>query len=257
MIDETVSDTPCRSGSVFASLRGVEKTYGEKTVLNGLSLDIYRGETLCLLGESGGGKTTLLNILARLIPCDKGEVVFCPGGRTENGGSGAQKCDFPRVSYAFQDGRLLPNLSALENLTFAGGKKEYCKTLLSRAALAEKDNVRPSRLSGGEKQRVSLLRAFAAPFDVLLADEPFSALDLALKEQMIRLFKDLLRENAQAGGEKTAVVVTHSVKEALELGDRAAVLKGGAIVAEIRVNRTNEEELLRARAALVFALTQE
>ncbi|MGN1062481.1 MAG: ATP-binding cassette domain-containing protein, partial [Candidatus Scatosoma sp.] len=198
-------------------------------------------------------------ILARPTPCDKGEVCFASFNRAQGAGNGAQENGrgYPRISYAFQDGRLLPNLTALQNLTFAGGNKEDGKALLSRAALSGKENKRPSRLSGGEKQRVSLLRAFAAPFDILLADEPFSALDIALKERMIRLFNDLLQENARKGGEKTAVVVTHSVKEALKIGDRAAVLKDGAIVAEIRVNRTDEAELERGREQLFAALTRE
>ncbi|MDD6995936.1 MAG: ATP-binding cassette domain-containing protein, partial [Candidatus Borkfalkiaceae bacterium] len=136
--------------NVLLSLRGIEKTYGDKRVLSDLSLDIYRGETLCILGESGGGKTTLLNILARLTSCDKGEVSFAPPERLQRGDNAADcilterrgkkdRQDYPRVAYAFQDGRLLPNLTALENLTFAGGEKENCRALLKAAFLSDKE----------------------------------------------------------------------------------------------------------------------
>lgn len=250
--------------NVLISLRGITKKYGDKTVLNGLSLDIYRGETLCILGESGGGKTTLLNILARLTPCDNGEAVYATpeeqpqtdGGEKQQNEKPEPKANFPRVSYAFQDGRLLPNLTALENLTFAGGEKRYCRALLNAAELSEKENKRPSALSGGEKQRVSLLRAFAPPFDLLLADEPFSALDIALKERMICLFRSILKEKEQNGEKNTAIVVTHSVKEAMKIGDRIAVLKNGKITAELPIGKSvAEKETLRVK--LVSLLMQD
>lgn len=252
-----------RENNVFISLRGIEKSYGDKIILNGLSLDIRRGETLCVLGESGGGKTTLLNILARLTACDKGEAVYAPPEAQSQTDGGEKrhkkkrdKANFPRVSYAFQDGRLLPNLTALENLTFAGGEKAYCRALLNAAELSDKENKRPSALSGGEKQRVSLMRAFAPPFDLLLADEPFSALDIALKERMISLFRTLLYEKSQNGDKKKAIVVTHSVKEAMALGDRVAVLKKGRIAAEFRIGES-ESENERLRAALLSLLMPE
>ena len=252
-----------RENDVFISLRGIVKNYGDKNILNGLSLDIRRGETLCILGESGGGKTTLLNILARLTPCDEGEAVYATleeqpqtdGGERRHKEK-SEKASFPRVSYAFQDGRLLPNLTALENLTFVGGEKQYCRALLNAAELSDKENKRPSALSGGEKQRVSLMRAFAPPFDLLLADEPFSALDIALKERMIRLFRTLLNEKSQDGCKKTAIVVTHSVKEALALSDRVAVLKNGKIAAEFRIGK-DESQNERLRSGLVSLLTPE
>ena len=249
--------------NVLISLRGITKKYGDKTVLNGLSLDIYRGETLCILGESGGGKTTLLNILARLTPCDDGEVIYAtPEEQSQRAVAGRQKekpsrkANFPRVSYAFQDGRLLPNLTALENLTFAGGEKQYCRALLNAAELSDKENKRPSALSGGEKQRVSLMRAFAPPFDLLLADEPFSALDIALKERMICLFRSFLNKKEQDGEKKTAIVVTHSVKEAMKIGDRVAVLKNAEIAAEFRIGES-ESEKEKLREKLVALLMQE
>ena len=111
-------------------------------------------------------------------------------------------------------------------------------------------------LSGGEKQRVSLLRAFAAPFDLLLADEPFSALDVALKERMISLFLSLWREKSQKE-RKTAVVVTHSVKEALKIADRVIVLKNGRIAADRCVPKEDDEKQKILRMELLSALIEE
>lgn len=234
----------------FASLAHIFKRYGDKTVFRDFSLEIYRGEILCILGESGGGKTTLLNLLASQEEADDGEIFFpCCRGDSLNGG-------VPRVSYAFQDDTLLPNLTALGNLTFVGGEKEECVSLLRRAELSDRADKIPRMLSGGEKQRVSLLRAFAAPFDLLLADEPFSALDVALKERMISLFLSLWREKSQKE-RKTAVVVTHSVKEALKIADRVIVLKNGGIAADRCVPKEDDEKQKILRMELLSALIEE
>lgn len=109
----------------WISLKNVTKIYDKKAVLDGVSLDIFRGEKLCVLGESGGGKTTLLNVLAGLITPDGGEIVCADDV-------------VPKVSYAFQEVSLLPNLTALKNLTFAGGEKAACEALLARMELADK-----------------------------------------------------------------------------------------------------------------------
>ncbi len=223
------------------SLKNVTKIYDGKAVIGGVSLDIFRGEILCVLGESGGGKTTLLNVLAGLISPDGGKIIYAGGAA-------------PKVSYAFQEASLLPNLTALKNMTFAGGKKTACETLLARAELSDKAGKRPFALSGGEKQRVAFCRAFAAPFELLLADEPFSALDIALRERMIALFADLLRERGGTEGAKTAVFVTHSVKEALSLADRVAVLRSGKLVKMFAARGQDKEKL---RAELIAALTEE
>lgn len=223
------------------SLHNVTKFYDGKAVLDNVSLDILRGEVLCVLGESGGGKTTLLNLLGGTVLPDGGEILYENGKR-------------PRVSYVFQEASLLPNLTALKNLTFTGGEKTYCEELLARAELAEKSEKRPSALSGGEKQRVALCRAFAAPFELLLADEPFSALDIALRDRMTDLFGALLRERSAAEGVKTAVFVTHSVKEVLALADRVAVLRSGKLLKVVLTKNKDKEEL---RGELIAALTEE
>lgn len=250
--------------SVFASLSHICKRYGEQVVFDDLNMQLYSGEIVCVLGESGGGKTTLLNMLASLAFPDAGSVDFFKNDgdaeekkeRVFSQSRRKKRGDFPRVSYAFQEDRLLPNLSALGNLKFVGGEEEYCRSLLSRAELSDKENSRPSALSGGEKQRVSLLRAFSHPFDLFLADEPFSALDAALKERMISLFKELWRERGKEGEKRCAVLVTHSIKEALAVADRVVVFRGGKIAEDLFVP-TDEREKSALLSRLFSAVSGE
>ena len=191
----------------------VSKSYENQAVFNNLSLDIHEGEILCVLGESGGGKTTLLNILAGLIPYE-GEVQNAPN----------------RVGFIFQEPRLLPNLTVEQNLLYVGGRYELMEEILQKTELFSLRNKRPKELSGGEKQRVAIARAFLSEADVLLLDEPFSSLDTALKIRIARVFAQLWKEE-----KRTAVFVTHDLEEALMLGHRIIVLKGGKIACDIRL----------------------
>lgn len=202
----------------------VSKSYHGVRVLNNLSLTLGEGEILCVLGESGGGKTTLLNILAGLIPYE---------GVLE---------DVPKtVGYAFQEHRLLPNLTVEQNLQYAGGRGEDIEEMLVKTELISLKNKRPSKLSGGEKQRVSLARAFLSNAPLLLMDEPFSSLDTGLK---IRLAKVLAR--LWEGYKPTMVFVTHDLEEALMLGHRIVVLKKGEIAADFSLS---DKQIPRAYGA--------
>ncbi len=195
------------------SLR-VSKSYKEKQVFDNFALDIHEGEILCVLGESGGGKTTLLNILAGLIPYD-GEVKNAP----------------KNVSFIFQESRLLPNLTVVENLLYAGGRYEFMEEILRKTELISLRNKRPKELSGGEKQRVAIARAFSSGAKLLLLDEPFSSLDTALKIRIAKVFAELWKEE-----KRTAVFVTHDLEEALMLGHRVVVLKDGKIACDMRLS---------------------
>ena len=194
----------------------ISKAYGEKQVFDGLHFEIEQGEVVCVLGVSGAGKTTLLNILAGLTDFE-GEL------------SGIPK----KVGYVFQEPRLLPNLSALENLLYAGCAREEAKKYLEKAGLSEYKNKRPKELSGGEKQRVAVARAFAYGGELLLLDEPFSSLDTALKIRLWEVFARLWEEK-----KPTAVLVTHDIEEAWALGQRIVVLDKGKIVYDKRPKRT-------------------
>ncbi len=189
----------------------VSKSYGEKKIFEELCLDIHEGEILCVLGESGGGKTTLLNILAGLTDYE-GMV------------DGAAE----RVGYIFQEPRLLPNLTVEENLRYAGGKDEEIAAILEKTELVGVKNKRPKALSGGEKQRVAIARAFLSDAPLLLLDEPFSSLDTGLKIRLAQAFAALWREK-----KRTAVFVTHDVEEACMLAERVIVLKSGKVALDM------------------------
>ena len=199
-------------------VNNLQKRYGEKVVLDGVSLELPEGEITCILGRSGAGKTTLLNILAGLLPYE-GEIAPLP----------------KKVGYVFQESRLLPYLSVRENLLYAGGKPEWIDEALQEAGLSALVDRKAGGLSGGEKRRVALLRAFSIDADLVLLDEPFSALDTVSKEQMMGLAHTMLKESGVA-----AVFVTHDLDEAISLADTVAVLDEGKIVFLMRLPMANE-----------------
>lgn len=199
------------------TLTNIRKNYGEKMVLDGVSLEAEQGKILCVLGESGGGKTTLLNILAGLTDYE-GTIE----GKPET------------VSYVFQEPRLIPHLTVRQNLRYVGGTDEVIDELLAAVELTAHADKRPSKLSGGERQRVAFARAFLGQEDgLLLMDEPFSSLDTALKIRLAEAFARLWEK----GEKRTAVFVTHDLEEALMLADRVVVLREGKIALDLRLER--------------------
>lgn len=206
------------------SIENLSKTYGDKTVLGGLSLRVEDGSVLAVLGESGAGKTTLLNILAGLTPSDAGKMTGLP----------------EKVSYVFQDDRLIRHMTVKENLAFVLGgaaTEEEIVNALSRANLSEAADQYPKELSKGMAKRVCLLRAYLYGADLMLLDEPFSNLDIATKLKMQAFFSELHRE-----APFTAILITHDVDEAVSLADRVVVLRGGRIAADLCVDDKNKEK---------------
>ena len=191
----------------------VSKAYGEKKIFENLALEFADGEVVCVLGASGVGKTTLLRILAGLTNYE-GEVDGLPA----------------RVGYAFQEPRLLPHLTVEQNLVYAGARN--FERVLETTELSAHRRKYPRELSGGEKQRLALARAFAADAPLLLLDEPFSSLDTALKIRLWGVFARLWEEK-----KPTAVVVTHDLEEAWALGQRIVVLKDGKIAYDRRFDK--------------------
>ncbi|MBQ8343075.1 MAG: ABC transporter ATP-binding protein [Clostridia bacterium] len=189
----------------------ISKSYGKQVVFDGLELDIEEGKILCVLGESGGSKTTLLNILAGLTAYD-GVIDGAPS----------------KVGYIFQEPRLLPNLTVEENLRYVGGSAEKIDELLKKTEMTACKNKKPRALSGGEKQRVAFARAFLSDGDMLLLDEPFSSLDTALKIRQAEVFAALWKS-----AQKTAVFVTHDIEDACMLAHRVVVLRGGKIALDL------------------------
>ena len=194
------------------------KSYPQKLVFRDLELEFKDGEIICILGGSGVGKTTLLNALARLIDFE-GTLEGVP----EN------------VSYVFQTPRLLPHLTVKENLLYAFEERvseEAIQTMLEKSFLLECKDRKAKLLSGGERKRVSLARAFLSNARLLLMDEPFSSVDTALKLRLIDLFARLWAEE-----KKTVIFVTHDIEEALMLADKIVVLKQGGKVKEFLIER--------------------
>lgn len=220
-------------------LRNVTKCYGAQTVYEDFSLSLEEGKITCLLGASGCGKTTLLNMLAGLTPFE-GEIV--PAGL--------------RCSYIFQQPRLVPNLTVGGNLRLVCKDEERIVGMLARVGLSEKRNAYPAELSGGQAQRVSVARAFLHPAKLFLMDEPFSSLDTALKIRLIGLFCELWREQSP-----TVVFVTHDAEEACMLAHRVLIFGGeGKIAADIAGGETiprgyGEESALKR--AVLGALLRE
>lgn len=193
------------------ALVNLVKAYGSSPVIENLSLDFREGSVTAILGPSGCGKSTILNILAGLDQDYSGELQGF-------GKAGA--------AYVFQEDRLMPWMSAAANIEFVlrpfmekAGRSEAALAALKAVGLAGSANQLPDKLSGGMRRRVALARAFAFPSEVLLLDEPFSALDLRTRISVMDLFLDLRQRDG-----RTAIVVTHDVREAIYLGDRIAVL---------------------------------
>ncbi len=212
-------------------LSHITKEYRGTKALDDLSLTIEEGKITAVLGESGAGKTTLLSCIMGLIPYE-GEI---------DGVNGKKPKRREGCSYLFQDAQLLPNLTAEENVRFVLPKPLWEQTgeMLARVGLKGKEKSYPHELSGGEKQRVSIARAFLYPHKMLLMDEPFSSLDLALKRQLMELVRTLREEE---GG--TVLFVTHDVHEAAFLAQRALVLHRGKLIGEVDIDAPYPRDLL-------------
>lgn len=201
---------PSQLGSV--QLSGFSRGFQGNNVLDAIDLDIPSGQFVALLGESGCGKTTLLRALAGLD-------------------SHAQSAGVARVqgnvSVLFQDSRLLPWLSVIDNLTLGlthGQATAAAQALLNDVGLGDKAQAWPATLSGGQKQRAALARSLLREPHVLLADEPFGALDALTRMRMHLLLRRLVERVRP-----TVILVTHDVDESLLLADRILVLKDGKI----------------------------
>ena len=210
--------TDANASAAAVSVRGVSKNYGEVEALRDLSLDFPRGQLTSLLGPSGCGKTTLLKIIAGLLQPTEGEVEV--NGKPVTGPG-------PDRAFVFQDFALLPWATVLRNVAFGlelrgvriSEREAIAEQYIRNVGLAGFEKSYPHELSGGMRQRVGLARALAVDSEVLLMDEPFSAVD----EQTRRKFQeDLL--GLVAGENKTFLFVTHSIEEAVYVSDQIAIL---------------------------------
>ncbi|MGW1992438.1 ABC transporter ATP-binding protein [Embleya sp. NPDC001921] len=206
-----------RTGStadVAVHIRGLRRVFGTRAVLDGVHLDIARGEFVALLGASGTGKTTLLRILGALDRSDGGTVLV-PEART----------------IVFQEPRLVPSKRVLANVVVGlprgRATREVGLRALTEVGLEGHAQAWPATLSGGEAQRVALARALVREPELLLLDEPFAALDALTRMRMQDLVGELCRVHRPA-----VLLVTHDVEEAIRLADRVAVLRDGNLVTD-------------------------
>ncbi len=211
------------------SLHGVTVQAGTKRILHDVSLDIAAGSRVAVLGPSGSGKTTLLRALAGLADgIAAGRIALDGRVVTEAGG----RCVPPHergIAMVFQDLALWPHMSVLGHLRFAAaaprGRDQIVRETLGAVGLFDRERSRPADLSGGERQRLALARALVTRPRLLLLDEPFSSLDLPLRQEMIDLVLSLHRAS-----QATLVHVTHDPVEAALMAERLVCLDQGRVV---------------------------
>src|SRR5699024_1645815 len=202
----------------------IGKQFNRKVVLENISLDIQKGEIVSLLGPSGSGKTTLLNIILGLTKMDQGKIIF---NNQDISKVPMKKRGFNIV---FQDYALFPNLNAYENIIYGLKNKKgiitekEIKDYIEFLELSPHLNKRISELSGGQKQRVALARTLVTKPDVLLLDEPLSALDGVIKESIKARIQSIAKEF-----DLTTIIVTHDPEEALTLSDKLVIIKDGNV----------------------------
>jgi iron(III) transport system ATP-binding protein len=241
--DATVDDA-------ILELSNVTKAFSEETAVDGISLDVERGELLTLLGPSGCGKTTTLRLLAGLETPTGGEIRLNDERvATADGATDPENRD---VGIVFQDFALFPHLSVRENIAFGLEGMDDVDTearvdeLLELVDLPGHGEKSPDQLSGGQKQRVAVARSLAPEPEVLLLDEPFSNLDVRLRVEMREEVRSILKE---AG--VTAISVTHDQEEALSISDRVAVMNNGGIEQLGRPERVFEQPKSRFVASFL------
>ncbi len=213
------------------SVRGLHKRFGDKVVLDGIDLEVARGEVVCLIGASGSGKSTFLRCVDLLEQADDGDVWLGDVELTDP----ALDVDAARrrIGVVFQAYNLFPHLSVLHNVTLGPRRvlgvsrrdaEARARGLLERVGLADKASAHPDALSGGQQQRVALVRAVAMDPELLLLDEVTSALDPMLVAEVLQVVRDL------AASGQTIVMATHEMDFCREVADRVVFLAGGRIV---------------------------
>ncbi len=218
-------------------LNGVTKRYGENTILNELELHIPAGQFVAVVGRSGGGKSTLLRLLAGLETPDGGELL---AGNTLL----AEIQEDTRMM--FQDARLLPWKTVIDNvgLGLKGNWKAQALQALAAVGLDNRASEWPAALSGGQKQRVALARALIHRPGLLLLDEPLGALDALTRIEMQDLIVSLWQEHGF-----TVLLVTHDVSEAVAMADRVLLIEDGRIGLDLTVDLPRPRRIGSARLA--------
>ncbi|MCR5100986.1 MAG: amino acid ABC transporter ATP-binding protein [Butyrivibrio sp.] len=219
--------------SPLIRVQNLGKKFDDQVVLNDISVDIYEGDVVCVIGPSGSGKSTFLRCLNRLEEPTSGHIIF----------DGDDICDpktninlhREKMGMVFQQFNLFPHMTVLKNLTVAPmklqGKSQqeaeaFAMKYLEKVGLADRAGAYPSQLSGGQQQRIAIARALCMEPEVMLFDEPTSALDPEMVGEVLNVMKDL------AENKMTMVVVTHEMGFAREVSSRVMFLDGGDFVEE-------------------------
>jgi ABC-type polar amino acid transport system ATPase subunit len=231
-------------------IEGLTKRYGDRTILSGVDLVVPDGDTIAIVGPSGGGKSTLLRCLNGLVPFEGGSIEIA-GFRLEPNASTDMRRLRSAVGMVFQELHLFPHLTVLENVTLApkvvrgisaSEAEREALRLLSRLSLEDHARAHPSSLSGGQKQRVAIARALAQKPAVLLFDEPTSALDPSLRSEVASMMNDLANQGI------TIVVVTHDASLAGAIADQVFALENGALTIQRRSEAPSSPRASKDRA---------
>ena len=217
----------------FIQVQNLCKSFGTTDVLKDITVDIHRGDVVCVIGPSGSGKSTFLRCLNRLEEPTGGKIFFEGVDITD------PKTDIDKhrqkMGMVFQQFNLFPHMNIMKNLTIApmklqGKSKEEAEAealrLLKRVGLEDRAGAYPSQLSGGQKQRIAIVRALCMKPDVMLFDEPTSALDPEMVGEVLNVMRDLAEEHM------TMVVVTHEMGFAREVASRVMFMDGGYFLEE-------------------------
>ncbi len=222
-----------RNAQPLIQAENIIKTYGAMNALNGVSLDIYQGDVVLIVGPSGSGKSTFLRCLNLLEVPTSGHIYFEGTDITD------KKVDInahrQKMGMVFQLFHLFPHMSVMKNLTLAPMKlqgksreeaEEQAMKLLERVGLKDRADAYPDQLSGGQKQRIAIVRALCMNPDVMLFDEPTSALDPKMVGEVLNVMRELAEEHM------TMVVVTHEMGFAREVASRVIFMDQGSIIEE-------------------------
>ena len=221
-------------GESIVQCNGVHKSFGKFRALRGISLSVNQGQVICIVGPSGGGKSTFLRTINGLESIDAGTIVV--GGISLPGSSSDVVAIRRNTGMVFQNFNLFPHLTVRRNITLAPMRNrglsrtdadELAERILSRVRIADQIDKYPSQLSGGQQQRVAIARALAVEPKVLMFDEPTSALD----PEMVNEVLDVMRELAHSG--TTMLVVTHEMAFAHEVADRIVFMVEGKIICDL------------------------
>ena len=220
-------------GDAIIKIENLRKSFGDEEVLKGIDATFYDGETVAIIGASGGGKSTFLRCINRLEEPTGGRIWF--------EGNEITSSDFniatarQRIGMVFQNFNVFPHLTCIENITLApilekkiprAEAERRAEELLERVGLLDKRDEYPTKLSGGQKQRLAIVRALAMDPDVMLFDEPTSALD----PEMVKEVLDVIRGLSESG--MTTLIVTHEMGFAREVADRVIFIDDGIICEE-------------------------